>query len=46
MTGTVFHPLSEQIASTIAVHGADWALAYYTSRGVAEWEFRILAGTV
>ncbi len=43
MTGTVFYPLSEQIAETARVHGLHWAAQYYCGRGVPLNEFFILA---
>lgn len=43
MTGTVGYPLGQQIASTVEVHGLQWAVAYYMKRGVPLAEFLILA---
>ena len=44
MTGTVFHPLSEQIADTIRVHGFIFAQRYYVKqRKVPRYEFLLLA---
>lgn len=43
MTGTLFYPLSEQIAETTRVHGLSWAAAYYAKRGVPVSEFIMLA---
>jgi hypothetical protein len=43
MTGTLFFPLSEQIADTTRAHGIAWAARYYAKRGVPLAEFVILA---
>jgi hypothetical protein len=43
MTGTVFFPLSEQIADTARAHGLHWAASYYAKRGVPINEFFMLA---
>jgi hypothetical protein len=44
MTGTTFHPLSEQIANTIKTHGFLWTQKYYVKqRKVPRNEFLILA---
>jgi hypothetical protein len=45
--GTVFYPLSQQIADTAAEHGAEWTSWYYTAnpRGpmLSALEWSILA---
>ena len=43
MTGTLFYPLSHQIADTAAVHGITWAASYYMKRGVPLADFLMLA---
>lgn len=43
MTGSVFYPLGQQIADTIAAHGLSWAAAHYAKRGVPPSEFLMLA---
>jgi hypothetical protein len=43
VTGSVFYPLSQQIADNVAAHGYVWAWSYYMRRGVPDWEFRMLA---
>lgn len=43
MTGSVFYPLSQQIADTVAAHGLSWAAAYYARRGVPASQFILLA---
>jgi hypothetical protein len=43
MTGTVFYPLSAQIADTARVHGLVWTASHYLKRGVPLGEFLLLA---
>jgi len=43
MKGSLFYPLSLQIADTARVHGLAWTAAYYARRGVPLFEFTLLA---
>ena len=45
MNGSVDYPMSQRIASTVAMHGFSWAYRYYVrEHGFAAWEFFCLAG--
>jgi hypothetical protein len=41
--GSVTYPLTQQIASTVEVHGLQFAASYYASKGLTQTEFLVLA---
>lgn len=41
--GSVFYPLSEQIADTARVHGLEWTRAHYAAKGVSDFAWFILS---
>lgn len=40
MRGSIQVPFSELFADTVQTHGAEWARAHYTKRGMQDWEFQ------
>lgn len=41
MRGSIQLPFSELFADTLRTHGAAWARAYYTKRGMSDFEFGV-----